>query len=259
MSAFQQKQAVTQTPGGHVAPGGGLYARDRTWHPAALTPAYKTSVARSPSRAPISFPTTVSEETGPVFTRDLLGPLDADLIHNYAKSPEGAIGPRIVVQGRVLDEDGRGVPGALVEVWQANAGGRYRHKKEGYLAPLDPDFGGCGRCITDEFGNYEFRTIQPGPYPWPNGPNDWRPAHIHFSVFGQSWGQRLITQMYFDGDPMIWHCPIVGTIPSREGIESLVARLDMAATIPMDARVYRFDIVLRGRRQTLFENRMEGL
>ena len=189
----------------------------------------------------------------------MLGPLDADLIHNFAKSPEGAIGPRIVVQGRVLDQDGRGVPDALVEVWQANAGGRYRHKKEGYLAPLDPDFGGCGRCLTDAFGNYEFRTIQPGPYPWPNGPNDWRPAHIHFSVFGQSWGQRLVTQMYFEGDPMIWHCPIVGTIPTRDGIESLVAQLDMEATIPMDARVYRFDIVLRGRRQTLFENRMEGL
>ncbi len=250
---------VTRTRGGHAVAGGGLYARDRGWHPAPLTPAYKTSVARSPSRAPISFPTTLSEETGPVFTRDILGPLDADLIHNFATSEAGAIGPRIVVQGRVLDQDGRGVPGGLIEVWQANAGGRYRHKKEGYLAPLDPDFGGCGRCITDASGNYEFRTIQPGPYPWPNGPNDWRPAHIHFSVFGQSFGQRLITQMYFDGDPMIWHCPIVGTIPTRAGIESLVARLDMEATIPMDARVYRFDIVLRGRRQTLFENRMEGL
>ncbi len=250
---------VTRTRGGHAVAGGGLYARDRGWHPAPLTPAYKTSVARSPSRAPISFPTTLSEETGPVFTRDILGPLDGDLIHNFATSEAGAIGPRIVVQGRVLDQDGRGVPGGLIEVWQANAGGRYRHKKEGYLAPLDPDFGGCGRCITDASGNYEFRTIQPGPYPWPNGPNDWRPAHIHFSVFGQSFGQRLITQMYFDGDPMIWHCPIVGTIPTRAGIESLVARLDMEATIPMDARVYRFDIVLRGRRQTLFENRMEGL
>ncbi len=250
---------VTRTRGGHAVAGGGLYARDRGWHPAPLTPAYKTSVARSPSRAPISFPTTLSEETGPVFTRDILGPLDGDLIQNFATSEAGAIGPRIVVQGRVLDQDGRGVPGGLIEVWQANAGGRYRHKKEGYLAPLDPDFGGCGRCITDASGNYEFRTIQPGPYPWPNGPNDWRPAHIHFSVFGQSFGQRLITQMYFDGDPMIWHCPIVGTIPTRAGIESLVARLDMEATIPMDARVYRFDIVLRGRRQTLFENRMEGL
>lgn len=238
---------------------GGYYPRDGAWHPPALSPGYKTSVARSPSRAPLSMPTTLAEETGPVFGQGILGPRDADLIHNFAAPGQSAIGPRIVVQGRLMDQDGRGIAGALIEVWQANAGGRYRHRKEGYLAPLDPNFGGCGRMITGQDGAYEFRTVQPGPYPWPNGPNDWRPAHIHFSVFGRSWGQRLITQMYFDGDPMIWDCPIVGTIPTCEGIESLVARLDMAATIPMDARVYRFDIVLRGRRQTLFENRMEGL
>lgn len=237
----------------------GLFHRDRSWHPAALTPPYKTSVKRSPAAAPISMPSTLSEDTGPVFTRGILGPQDADLIHNFASDGQSAIGPRIIVYGRVLDETGRGVPNALVEVWQANAGGRYRHKKESYLAPLDPNFGGCGRVITDEQGNYEFRTIQPGPYPWPNGPNDWRPAHIHFSIFGQSFGQRLITQMYFEGDPMIWQCPIVGTIPSREAIETLVAALDMRRTVPMDARAYKFDIVLRGVRQTLFENRMEGL
>lgn len=158
----------------------------------------------------------------------------------------------------MLDENGRGVPGALVEVWQANAGGRYRHKNESYLAPLDPNFGGCGRVITDAEGRYEFRTIQPGPYPWPNGPNDWRPAHIHFSVFGQAFAQRLITQMYFDGDPMIWQCPIVGSISQTAAIETLIAKLDMTQTIPMDARAYHFDIVLRGNRQTLFENRQEG-
>jgi len=157
-----------------------------------------------------------------------------------------------------VDENGRGGPGALVEVWQANAGGRYRHAKEGYIAPLHPNFGGCGRVITDDDGGYEFRTIQPGPYPWPNRVNDWRPAHIHFSIFGDGFAQRLITQMYFEGDPMIWQCPIVDTVPSREGIETLVATLDMAATLPMDARVYKFDIVLRGRRATIFENRMEG-
>ncbi|ASM74163.1 MULTISPECIES: protocatechuate 3,4-dioxygenase subunit beta [Roseobacteraceae] len=237
----------------------GLFHRDRSWHPAALTPPYKTSVKRSPAAAPLAMPSTLSEDTGPVFTRDILGPQDADLIHNFASDGQSAIGPRIIVYGRVLDETGRGVPNALVEVWQANAGGRYRHKKESYLAPLDPNFGGCGRVITDEHGNYEFRTIQPGPYPWPNGPNDWRPAHIHFSIFGQSFGQRLITQMYFEGDPMIWQCPIVGTIPSREAIERLVAALDMRRTVPMDARAYKFDIVLRGVRQTMFENRMEGL
>lgn len=236
-----------------------LFARDRAWHPPALTPLYKTSVKRSPQAAPLALPSSPSETCGPTFDRALLGPLDADLIHNFAATGQSAIGPRIIVYGRVLDETGRGVPDALVEVWQANAGGRYRHAKESYVAPLDPNFAGCGRVITDADGHYEFRTIQPGPYPWPNGPNDWRPAHIHFSIFGPAWGQRLITQMYFEGDPMIWRCPIIGTIPSREGIETLVAALDMEATVPMDARAYKFDIVLRGRRQTIFENRPEGL
>ncbi len=163
-----------------------------------------------------------------------------------------------MVYGRVLDEAGRPVRGALVEFWQANAGGRYRHKKESYLAALDPNFGGCGRAITDENGAYEFRTVKPGAYPWPNGVNDWRPAHIHFSVFGHAFAQRLITQMYFEGDPMIWQCPIVRTIPDRAAIEQLVAALDRNATIPMDSLAYKFDIVLRGRRSTMFENRMEG-
>ncbi|MEM1315044.1 MAG: protocatechuate 3,4-dioxygenase subunit beta, partial [Pseudomonadota bacterium] len=161
--------------------------------------------------------------------------------------------------GRVVDETGRGVPGALVEVWQANAGGRYRHKKDGYLAPLDPDFGGCGRCLTDEDGAYRFRTVQPGPYPWPNGPNEWRPAHIHFSLFGPTFGHRLITQMYFEGDPLIPLCPIAGGIPSEEGREALTARLDWPRAEPMDALAWRFDLVLRGRRETPFESRAEGL
>lgn len=238
--------------------GGSFFARDRGWQPKGYTPQYKTSVARSPSRALLSMPQTLSETTGPVFGQNMLGELDNDLILNYAKSGESAIGPRIYVYGRVLDETGRGVPGALVEFWQANAGGRYRHAKESYIAPLDPNFGGCGRTITDEDGFYEFRTVQPGPYPWPNNGNDWRPAHIHFSVFGQGFAQRLITQMYFEGDPMIWLCPIVDVVPHKEGIESLIAALDMGSTIPMDSRAYKFDIVLRGRRQTLFENRMEG-
>jgi protocatechuate 3,4-dioxygenase, beta subunit len=240
-------------------PTGGFIPRDRSRHPAALTPAYKTSVKRSPQAALLSFPSTLSEETGPVFGHDLLGPLDNDLIHNFAAEGQSAIGPRIIVHGRVLDEMGHPVPGALLEIWQANAGGRYRHKKESYLAPLDPNFGGCGRVITGDDGSYEFRTIQPGPYPWPNGANDWRPAHIHFSVFGHGFAQRLITQMYFEGDPHIWLCPIVGTIDQREAIESLVAALDMNHSVPMDSRAYKFDIVLRGRRQTFFENRVEGL
>jgi protocatechuate 3,4-dioxygenase beta subunit len=237
---------------------GAFFARDRNWHPPAFAPGYKTSVLRSPQKALLSLDGTISEIAGPVFGHSMLGELDNDLIHNFAKPGESAIGERIVVHGRVLDERGRPVAGTLVEFWQANAGGRYRHKKESYLAPLDPNFGGCGRTITDENGYYFFRTIRPGAYPWPNGINDWRPAHIHFSIFGHGFAQRLITQMYFEGDPMIWKCPIVNTIPHRRAIEQLVAALDWANTIPMDARAYKFDIVLRGRRSTLFENRLEG-
>ena len=242
---------------------GGFVPRDRDWHPPALHPPYKTSVARAPSLPPIAFPTSPSEESGPVFGHDLIDPLDTDLIHNFAAGPLGnggaAIGPRIVVHGRVVDEFARPVRNALIEVWQANAGGRYRHKKETYLAPLDPNFGGCGRCVTDDDGAYEFRTVQPGPYPWPNGMNDWRPAHIHFSIFGHAFAQRLVTQMYFEGDPLIARCPIVGSIGDAAAISSLIAPLDPLITIPMDSLAYRFDVVLRGRRQTMFENRPEGL
>lgn len=203
-------------------------------------------------------PQTRTECTGPVFSRQDIGPLDDDLIQNYAASGQTAQGPRIIVHGRLMDEDARPVPGKLIEIWQANAGGRYRHVNDGYLAPLDDNFGGCGRCISDEDGSYRFRTILPGPYPWPNGGNDWRPAHIHFSVFGDGFAQRLVTQMYFEGDPHIALCPIVQSIPSKDAVDRLVARLDMEATVPMDIRAYRFDIVLRGRRATVFENQMEG-
>jgi protocatechuate 3,4-dioxygenase beta subunit len=235
-----------------------FFARDRDIHPPAYTPGYKTSILRSPTRALISLEGTKSEITGPVFGHGMLNELDNDLILNYARPGEMAIGQRILVHGRVLDERGVGVAGALVEFWQANAGGRYRHKKEGYLAAIDPNFGGCGRAITDENGFYSFRTVKPGAYPWPNGGNDWRPAHIHFSVFGHAFAQRLITQMYFEGDPMIWQCPIVATVPDKAGIDQLIARLDRHNTTPMDALAYRFDIVLRGRRSTMFENKLEG-
>lgn len=238
---------------------GGYFIRDRQWQPAAYTPDYKTTVKRSPHAALLSFPTSLTEETGPMFGHGILGELDNDLIHNAAAPGESAIGPRIIVHGRVMDEMGRPVPGALVEFWQANAGGRYRHAKESYLAALDPNFGGCGRTITGPDGSYEFRTVQPGPYPWPNGMNDWRPAHIHFSLMGHSFAQRLITQMYFEGDPLIPLCPIVRSLTSQEAVNSLIAPLDMHRTIPMDARAYKFDMVLRGRRQTHFENRPEGL
>ena len=237
---------------------GAFFARDLAVHPRAFSPSYKSSVLRSPKRSLISFPNTVGEITGPVFGRNILGQLDADLIYNFAKSGESAIGERIIVHGRVLDERGKPVPNVLIEVWQANAGGRYRHKREGYVAALDPNFGGCGRTISDADGTYVFRTIKPGPYPWPNGVNDWRPAHIHFSVFGSGFAQRLITQMYFEGDPLIWRCPIVSTIDDKEAVKRLISSYDHDNTIPMDARAWKFDIVLRGRRSTMFENRMEG-
>ncbi|WP_018897882.1 protocatechuate 3,4-dioxygenase subunit beta [Rhizobium sp. 2MFCol3.1] len=237
---------------------GAFFARDLSWHPPAFAPGYKTSVLRSPKRALLSLDGTISEITGPVFGHAMIGELDNDLLHNFAKPGESAIGERIIVHGQVLDERGRPQAGVLVEFWQANAGGRYRHKKESYLAAIDPNFGGCGRAITDEDGRYFFRTVRPGAYPWPNGVNDWRPAHIHFSIFGHGFSQRLITQMYFEGDPMIWKCPIVGTIPDKAAIEQLIAPMDWGNTIPMDSRAYRFDIVLRGRRSTMFENKLEG-
>ncbi|WP_112943094.1 protocatechuate 3,4-dioxygenase subunit beta [Rhizobium sp. UBA1881] len=237
---------------------GAFFARDLSWHPPAYAPGYKTSVLRSPKRALLSLDGTISEITGPVFGHTMIGELDNDLLHNFAKPGESAIGERIIVHGQVLDERGRPQAGVLVEFWQANAGGRYRHKKESYLAAIDPNFGGCGRAITDEDGRYCFRTVRPGAYPWPNGVNDWRPAHIHFSIFGHGFSQRLITQMYFEGDPMIWKCPIVGTIPDKAAIEQLIAPMDWGNTIPMDSRAYRFDIVLRGRRSTMFENKLEG-
>lgn len=234
-----------------------LIQRDRTLHPAALTPDYKTSVARSPRYAMLSLQSSASEVTGPTFGHSDIDPLDNDLIRNYAKSGD-PIGERIIVHGRVLDENARPVPNTLVEVWQANAGGRYRHKKDTYLAPIDPNFGGCGRTLTDENGYYSFRTVKPGAYPWRNWVNNWRPAHIHISVFGTAFAQRLITQMYFEGDPLIAQCPIVKTIPDQRAIDQLVAALDLNATIPLDSIAYKFDIVLRGHRSTYFENRPEG-
>ena len=233
------------------------YQRDRNRHPPALTPNYKTSVTRSPQFPLISMPQTASEITGPVFTPADIGALDHDLIKNYAQTGD-PIGERIIIHGRVLDENAKPVPNTLVEVWQANAGGRYRHKKDTYLAPVDPNFGGCGRTMTNADGYYFFRTIKPGAYPWRNNINDWRPAHVHVSVFGAAFCQRLITQLYFEGDPLIPRCPIIQTLSDPDAVDQLTAKLDMNATIPLDTIAYKFDIVLRGRRSTLFENRLEG-
>lgn len=237
---------------------GEFHQRNRGVHPPAFTPDYKTSVARSPRYSLISLQNSISEITGPRFGHNDIDEGDNDLLTNYAKAGESPIGERIILHGRVLDENAKPVPNTLVEIWQANAGGRYRHKKDTYLAPIDPSFGGCGRTLTDKNGYFFFRTVKPGAYPWRNMVNNWRPAHIHVSVFGSGFVQRLITQCYFEGDPLIPICPIVQTIPDADAIEQLTAKLDLNATIPLDSIAYKFDIVLRGRRSTLFENRLEG-
>ena len=231
--------------------------RDRGRHPPAFAPGYKSSVLRSPRRPLLSVEPSLEDLSGPVFGRDGLDPLDNDLIRNFGSGGE-AVDERILMHGRVLDQNARPVPDALIEIWQANAGGRYRHVNDAYLAALDPNFGGCGRVMSDTEGRYAFRTIRPGPYPWRNNGSDWRPAHIHLSIFGDAFAQRLVTQLYFEGDPLIPLCPIVNTIPDPDAIDSLVARLDMTAMEPFDSLAYRFDIVLRGRRSTYFETRPEG-
>jgi protocatechuate 3,4-dioxygenase, beta subunit len=234
-----------------------LFQRDREWQPPAYTPIYKSSVTRSPNLPLLSLEMTASELTAPRFGHGDIDPIDGDLIANYAKTGD-PIGERIIVYGRVLDENARPVPHTLVEVWQANAGGRYRHRNDTYFAPIDPNFGGCGRVLTDAEGRYMFRTIKPGAYPFRNWINSWRPAHIHFSVFGPAFAQRLITQMYFEGDPLIGKCAIINAIPDKRAIEGLVAALDLNQSVPLDSIAYKFDIVLRGQRSTFFENRPEG-
>ena len=240
-----------------MTPDAEFHQRDRSIHPPAYTPVYKTSALRSP-RIPLwSLQNSLSEVTGPMFTPEELGPLDNDLVLNYAKTGQ-PIGEQIIVHGHVLDGNGRPIRNTLVEVWQANAGGRYRHRNDTYIAPIDPNFGGCGRMLTDENGHYFFRTVKPGAYPFRNRVNSWRPAHIHYSVFGSGFAQRLITQMYFEGDPLIPHDSILATIPDKSAAERLVAQLDLNASKPLECLAYRWDIVLRGRRQTLFENKLQG-
>ena len=231
--------------------------RDRNWHPAAVPSAYRSTTYRSPTRPLVLLPQSIGEWSGPVFGHSDLGPLDNDLIRNYATTGD-AIGERIIVHGRVMDENACPVAGTLIEIWQANAGGKYRHGNDKYLAALDPNFGGCGRVVSDAEGRYSFRTVRPGPYPFPNDGCAWRPAHIHLSIFGHAFVQRLVTQLYFEGDPLIPRCVIVNTIKDPAAIDSLVAKLDMDSMQDFDCLAYRFDIVLRGRKATYFENRPEG-
>jgi protocatechuate 3,4-dioxygenase beta subunit len=213
-------------------------------------PAYRSTKLRAPSQPLIFLPHTLSEVTGPVFGNSDIDPRDQDLTVQHAGAP---LGERIIVRGRVMDGDGHPVPNSLIEVWQANAAGRYAHARDDHPAPLDPNFTGTGRTLTDNEGFYSFVTIKPGAYPWRNHDNAWRPAHIHFSLFGPAFATRLITQMYFPGDPLFAYDPILQSIPDERARERLVSKFDLETTKPEWALGYRFDIVLRGRESTPFE------
>jgi protocatechuate 3,4-dioxygenase beta subunit len=225
---------------------------DWSAHPPYLYESYRSTVKRSPQAPLLPLPQTLSELTGPVYGEGAIQPLDNDLTRNAVKNGE-VIGERIIVVGRVLDEDGRPVPDALIEIWQANACGRYIHKVDQHPAPLDPNFTGAGRCLTDKNGEYCFITIRPGAYPWGNHENAWRPAHIHFSLFGANFLQRLVTQMYFPGDPLFPLDPIFNSIPDENGRQRLISEYAHDVTQPEWALGYRFNIVLCGRRMTPFE------
>jgi len=215
-----------------------------------LSPAYGSTFKRSPSQALILLPQSLSELTGPVFGHERVTSNDADLTRQHAGEP---IGERILVAGRVLDEDGKAVPHTLIELWQANAAGRYQHKHDQHEAPLDPNFTGTGRTITDAEGNYRFTTIRPGAYPWRNHPNAWRPAHIHFSLFGQAFATRLVTQMYFPGDPLLEFDPIYNSVPDERARQRMISQFALDLTEPDFALGFRFDIILRGRHATPME------
>ncbi len=229
----------------------GATARDWDSHPPYIHPDYKSTPLRGPTRPLVPLKATLSELTGPVYGHESVGKLDADLTKNGARNGE-PLGERIVVTGRVIDERGRPVPNTLVEVWQANAAGRYVHKVDQHDAPLDPNFFGGGRCVTDSEGRYRFYTVKPGAYPWGNHHNAWRPNHIHFSLFGPSYLTRLVTQMYFPGDPLLDLDPIFLGTP-KTARERLISKFSIEVTEPDFALGYEFDIVLRGTAATPME------
>jgi len=222
----------------------------RGTQPDCLYEPYASTVKRAPGKPLILLPQTLSEVTGPVFGHDDIGAGDNDLTHQHGGEP---LGERIIVSGRVLDENGRPVANSLIEIWQANAAGRYPHKNDNHDAPLDPNFSGGGRTLTDAEGRYRFLTIKPGAYPWRNHYNAWRPAHIHFSLFGHAFATRLVTQMYFPGDPLLEFDPMYTGIPDTRARQRLISTLDWETTTPEYALGYRFDIVLRGRNATPME------
>jgi protocatechuate 3,4-dioxygenase beta subunit len=215
-----------------------------------LHPSYVSSIKRAPAKPLIYLPPTLSEVTGPLFGKESVDVKASDLTKQHSGPP---LGGRIVVSGRVIDEDGRPVRDTLVEIWQANAAGRYLHKRDQHNAPLDPNFTGSGHTLTDSEGRYRFVTIRPGEYPWGNHHNAWRPAHIHFSLFGPAFATRLITQMFFPGDPLIPFDPIFNCTADEKARNRLISLFDWETTIPSQALGYRFDIVLSGREATPME------
>jgi len=229
----------------------GRKPRDWATQAPMIHPDYKSTRLRGPTKPLIPINASRSEMTGPVFGHDMVDEIDADLTSNARVNGE-PIGERIIVEGRVLDEDDRAVPNTLIEIWQANAAGRYVHRDEVHDAPLDPNFLGAGHTVTDETGRFRFVTIKPGSYPWGNHHNAWRPAHIHFSLNGPSFLDRLITQMYFEGDPTFPYDPIFNAVPENAR-DLLIAKFSMDLTEPGWAHGYRFDIILRGRGATPME------
>jgi protocatechuate 3,4-dioxygenase beta subunit len=213
-------------------------------------PAYRSTALRAPARPLVPLPDTLTELTGPLLGDSRLGPLDYDLTRQHEQPP---LGQRINISGRVLDGDGRPIRDTLIEVWQANAAGRYLHDVDRTPAPLDSNFTGVGRCFTDSNGRYRFVTVKPGAYPWRNHPNAWRPAHVHFSLFGRAFAQRLVTQMYFPGDPLFDADPIFNAVRDPAARERMISSFDWDTTEERWALGFRFDIVLRGREQTPFE------
>jgi protocatechuate 3,4-dioxygenase beta subunit len=228
----------------------GYRPADPESRPPLLWPPYRSTVLRAPSRPPVVVPPSLSEITGPLFGDRAVGPGEEDLTRHHAGEP---LGERIIVTGRVVDGDGRPVPRTLVELWQANAAGRYHLPSDDHPAPIDPNFTGAGRCLTDADGRYRFVTVKPGAYPWRNHTNAWRPAHLHFSLFGRSFSTRLVTQMYFPGDPLFEFDPIMSSIRDEGARRRMVASFDLEVTEPEWALGYSWDIVLRGPRSTPLE------
>jgi protocatechuate 3,4-dioxygenase beta subunit len=212
--------------------------------PLYLYPDYRSTVRRAPAKPLLILPGSLSETTGPVFGDGDVAELDSDLTRQHPGEP---LGERIVVTGRVTDNRGHPLRRTLIEVWQANAAGRYRHAVDQHPAPLDPNFTGCGRCLTDDEGRYRFVTVKPGAYPWGNHPNAWRPQHIHFSIFGRAFTERLVTQMYFPGDPLLDYDPIFQSVRDPNARKLLISAFDWGTTTPEWALGYRFDVVVGGR------------